>query len=76
MANDSTLEAKNPNIDKPYYIAHSSLDALAIMNTPSKQEEWDKGSSVLRWWARQGRIRTVAKFIFRVEIMPTFSNVT
>ena len=48
-----TLEAQYPDIGKPYYIAQSSLDALAIMNTPSKQEEWDKGSSVLRWWARQ-----------------------
>ena len=48
-----TLEAKFPDIGKPYYVAHSSLDALAIMNSQSKQEEWDKGSSVLRWWARK-----------------------
>ena len=48
-----TLEAKYPDIGKPYYIAHSSLDTLAIMNTQAKQDEWDKGSSVLRWWARK-----------------------
>ena len=48
-----TLEAKYPDIGRPYYVAHSSLDALAIMNSQSKQKEWDKGSSVLRWWARK-----------------------
>ncbi len=48
-----TLEAKYPDIGKPYYVAHSSLNALAITNSQSKQEEWDKGSSVLRWWARK-----------------------
>ena len=48
-----SLEAKYPDIGKPYYVAHSSLDALAIMNSQSKQKEWDKGSSVLRWWARK-----------------------
>ncbi len=42
-----TFEPQYPDIGKPYYIAHSSLDALAIMNSPSKQDEWDKGSFVL-----------------------------
>ena len=71
-----TLEAQYPDIGKPYYIAHSSLDALAIMNTPSKQEEWDKGSSVLRWWARQGRIRTLSNLDLRVDILPASSSLT
>ena len=31
-----TLETQYPDIGKPYFIAHSSLDALAIMNAPSK----------------------------------------
>ncbi len=48
-----TLEPDYPDIGKPYYVAHSSLDALAIMNLPSKQDNWDKGSTVLRWWARK-----------------------
>ena len=63
-----TLEAKYPDIGKPYYIAHSSLDALAIMNTPSKQKEWEKGSSVLRWWARSQYRRTFCQLPFQITI--------
>ena len=48
-----TLEAKYPDIGKPYYVAHSSLDAIAIVNSQSNTDEWDKSSSVLRWWARK-----------------------
>ena len=57
-----------PELGKPYYIAHSSLDSLAIMNTPAKQEEWDEGSSVLRWWAWSRRIRTFSNWFFEIEL--------
>ena len=66
-----TLEANHPEIGKPYYVAHSSLDAPAIINSQSKQKLWDKGSSVLRWWARSQRLRTLAKFDFHMELLPT-----
>ena len=66
-----TLEAKYPDIGKPYYAAHSSLDALAIINSQSKHEELGKGSSVLRRWARSQRLRTLAKFDFHMELLPT-----
>ena len=38
------------------------------MNTPSKQDEWDKGSSVLRWWARSQYRRTFCQLPFQITI--------
>ena len=52
------LEANYPDIGKPYYIARSSINALAIIEPSSKTASLDNGSSVLRWWARTQLVRT------------------
>ena len=69
-----TLKANFPDIGKPYYVAHSSLDSLTIMNSQSKQKEWDKGSSVLRWWARLECSRTLSRIPFRIELLQRLIN--
>lgn len=40
-----TQEVKFSDIGKPYHIAQSSLDTIAIANSHCKTNEWDKGST-------------------------------
>ena len=53
------LEAIYPEIGKSYSITRSSLNALAVIESPSKPESLDNGSSVWRWWAWKECIRTL-----------------
>ncbi len=45
-----TLQAVYPEIGKPYYIAHSSIDTKALIEMPSSKDGAEDGSTTLRWW--------------------------
>jgi len=47
------LEPTRPDIGKPYYIARTSLDALALLDDPSEGVVSEGGSNSLRWWRRR-----------------------
>ena len=49
-----TLKAVYPDIGKPYFVAKSSIDTIALLeNTPSEKDT-DGGSTTLRWWRWRG----------------------
>jgi len=45
------LEPAVPETGRPYYVAHSSIDTLALIDESPGS---DKGSNSLRWWRRRG----------------------
>ena len=47
------LEPTKGDIGRPYYIARTAIDALALMAPPSELESPEGGSNVLRWWRRR-----------------------
>ena len=47
------LEPEQGDIGRPYYLARTSLDALALLEPPPGQEGPDGGSNSLRWWRRR-----------------------
>ena len=61
------LEAQYPKIGKPYHLAHSSINALAITEPLSNTKSTDNGSISFQWWARQERIRTLAELPLKVN---------
>ena len=48
-----TLEAQYPESGKPYYVAHSSINALAIAEPLPGKIFSDNGSGTFHWWARK-----------------------
>ena len=67
-----TLKAVYPDIGKPYFVAKSSIDTIALLeNTPSENDT-DGGSTTLRWWTWTVRIRTVAKVPIQVNLLDSF----
>ena len=66
-----TLKAVYPDIGKPYFVAKSSIDTIALLeNTPSEKDT-DGGSTTLRWWTWSQRVRTVSKPPIEVHILDT-----
>jgi len=47
------LEPAQGEIGRPYYVARTSLDALALLAPPPGQGDPDGGSNSLRWWRRR-----------------------
>ena len=47
------LEAQYPHAGKPYYLAHSSIDALALTEPLPGEKIFDNGSNSFHWWARK-----------------------
>jgi site-specific DNA recombinase len=47
------LEPTRGDIGRPYYIARSSLNTLALLETPSDDGQVCTGSNSLRWWRRR-----------------------
>ncbi len=45
------LEPTRGQIGRPYYLARTSLDALALLGPPPGQHGPEDGSSSLRWWS-------------------------
>lgn len=47
------LEPVQPDIGRPYYRALTSIDALALIETPPAGEPAEDGSNSLRKWRRR-----------------------
>ena len=55
------FEPTQGDIGRPYYVAKTSLDTLALLEEPLDGSP-EGGSNSLRWWTRTKRIRTAAEF--------------
>ncbi len=40
---------------RPYYVAHSALDTVALLRDPESDDGSDSGARSLRWWKRAGK---------------------
>jgi len=58
-------------IGRPYYVARTSLDTLALLAPPPCQDGPDGGSNSLRWWTRTQSIRTAGALPFEVALAET-----
>ena len=47
------LEAQHPDEGRPYYVAHSSINALTLTEPLPGEKFLDNGSNSFHWWARQ-----------------------
>ena len=54
------LQPVYPEIGRPYYVAKTSLDVLALLDDPEPGAGPDSGSTVRGWWTRNDSIRTLA----------------
>ena len=66
-----TLQAVYPDIGKPYYVAHSSIDTFALLEYPPSDIGAEKGSTTLRWWTWSQRIRTKSILNFEFILLDT-----
>ena len=76
-----TLQAVYPDLGKPYYIAHSSIDTMALIEMPSSKDGTEDGSTTLRWWTWTVRIRTFAEVPFEASLIdltltPIYQNIS
>jgi hypothetical protein len=55
------LDLVTPEIGRPFYRAITTLDALALIETPPGQSVAEGGSNSLQRWTRTRRIRTAAE---------------
>ena len=62
------LKPQDSESGKPYYVAHSSINALAITEPLPGNNDLDNGSGSFHWCARKGRIRTVTTMQFSFGI--------
>ncbi len=51
------LEPTQGDIGRPYYVAKTSIDALAVLEPPNEENRRDGGSNSSRWWSRSGSNR-------------------
>ena len=81
------LEPVKPAAGRPYFVARTALDVLALLDDPESDDSWDSGAKSLRWWTHSQRLRTLAQMplevelrgpvktpIFRVIAQPKFTN--
>jgi hypothetical protein len=47
------LEPTKPDVGRPYYLARTSLDTLALLDSPDPEGGSEAGSKSLRWWRRR-----------------------
>ena len=64
------LEAQYPDVGKPYYVAHSSINALAIAEPLPSTKNLDNCSISFQWWARSQRIRTLIEMEIGANLLP------
>jgi site-specific DNA recombinase len=50
---DVHLEPTHGDIGRPYYVARTAFNALALLDTPLDDETGDTSSNSLRWWRRR-----------------------
>ena len=46
------LEPKQGDVGRPYYLAQTSIDCIALLKTPPGARGPDGGSNSLLWWRR------------------------
>ncbi len=46
------LKPRRPDIGKPYYMAQTSIDAVALVEPPCEPKGPEGGSNSLQWWSR------------------------
>jgi hypothetical protein len=51
------LEPTKGDIGRPYYVAQTSIDALAVLEPSNAKNRRDGGSNSSRWWSRSGSNR-------------------
>ena len=51
------LEPTEGDIGRPYYVAQTSIDALAVLEPSNAKNRRDGGSNSSRWWSRSGSNR-------------------
>lgn len=59
------------NIGRPYYVAQTSIDALAVLDASKESNRRDGGSNSLRWWRRwesNPRPRNFSRRLLRVQL--------
>ena len=61
------LEAKFSDIGKPYFLASTSINAIAIAEPSLNCKSTDNSSTSFQWWVRPERIRTLAEISFQIE---------
>ena len=65
------LEPIRGDIGRPYYLARTSINTLALLKMPPRRGGSDDSSNSLRWWTRTQRIRTVAHVPLEVALVDT-----
>jgi hypothetical protein len=59
------MEPTQGDIGRPYYVAKTSIDVLAILDDRNAKNRRDGGSNSSRWWTRSRRIRTAGARSYR-----------
>ena len=57
------LEPVTPTTGRSYYVAHTAIDTLAVLDDPESDDGSDSGAKSLRWWV----LAKIAVFVYRVE---------
>ena len=65
------FEPTYPDIGKPYYVAQTSLNALAILAPLTDLRIADNGADSYLWWIWTERIRTISKISIQVDLLNT-----
>ena len=66
-----TLQAVYFDIGKPYYVAHSSIDTIALLENSLSNTGAEYSSTKFAWWTWSQRIRTVSILPFEFQILDT-----
>jgi hypothetical protein len=48
------MEPTKGDIGRPYYVAQTSIDSLAVLEPSNAKNRRDGGSNSSRWWSRSG----------------------
>jgi len=74
------LEPTRGDIGRPYYLARTSIDTLALLDPMPGAEGSESGSNSLRWWTRTQRIRTISALalemhVSQIESLPAYQRI-
>ena len=67
------LKAVYLDIGKPYFIAQSSIDLIALFVISPSESNANDGLTTLRWWTWTVRIRTVAEIPIEIFLVDNSS---
>ena len=74
------LEAKYPDIGKPYFLAYTSINGLVIAEPSPNCKSTYNGSTSFQWWARSQYRRTLYQLPLQITIydpseQPSYQNI-